>query len=288
VSGLTASGTAYLTRVLVEHQLGMEAVGIYTATWMLSSYYAGFVLTAMGTDFLPRLTAASHDNATMNRLVNEQTEMGIVIAIPGVLATLALTPLVMKVFYSSAFVDGAEMARWQILGVFLRVVSWPLSYLLIARGKSALFAVTELAFGAVNVVLISLCMNLWQLEGVGVSFALSYVFYTIMLAVITSWVTGFCWTGTALKLLIPALLILVTIFGCTRLLPERWSIAIGLVATAVVGTASFLKLQHMLRVDLWQAIHRTLHQSNNAAITKTESKNALLSTKAEFPEKDII
>ncbi|MEI6197984.1 MAG: oligosaccharide flippase family protein, partial [Verrucomicrobiota bacterium] len=75
-SGLISAGTAYLTRVLVQHQLGMEAVGIYTATWTLSTYYVGFVLGAMGTDFLPRLTVAVKDHATMNRLINEQTEMG--------------------------------------------------------------------------------------------------------------------------------------------------------------------------------------------------------------------
>ena len=75
VSALIASGTAYVTRVLVQRQLGTEAVGIYTATWTLSSYYVGFVLTAMGTDFMPRLTALGHDHAAMNRLVNEQAEM---------------------------------------------------------------------------------------------------------------------------------------------------------------------------------------------------------------------
>src|SRR5208283_3751420 len=171
VSALIASGTAYLTRVLVQHQLGIEAVGIYTATWTLSSYYVGFVLTAMGTDFMPRLTAAANDNATMNRLVNEQTEMGILIAVPGVLATLTLAPWVMKIFYSGAFVQGADVVRWQILGVFLRVVCWPLGFTMVAKGKSLLFTLTELAFAVVNVGLILFCMNTWKLEGVGVSFA---------------------------------------------------------------------------------------------------------------------
>jgi PST family polysaccharide transporter len=186
--------------------------------------------------------------------------MGVLIAVPGVLATLTLAPWVMKVFYSGAFVQGADVVRWQILGVFLRVVSWPMGYVLVAKGKSLLFTLNELAFGVVNVGLILLCMKLWKLEGVGVSFALSYLFYTMMLAFITWRLTGFRWSATALKILAPAILVLGAIFGCTRFLPERWSIGIGLVATAVASAASLLALQKLLGVNLWQAVRRKFQQ----------------------------
>lgn len=255
-SALIGSGTAYLTRVLVQRQLGMEAVGIYTATWTLSSYYVGIVLAAMGADFLPRLTEAAHDHGMMNRLVNEQSEMGVLIALPGVLATLALAPWVMHVFYSSAFVQGADVARWQILGVFLRVVSWPLGFVLIAKGKSLLFALTELAAGVANVGLIFLCMKLWQLEGVGVSFALCYLTYTAMMAVVVWRLTGFRWSATALKILTPSVLLLGVIFGCTRLLPERWGVSIGLTSTALATVISLLALQKILDVNFWQTVRR--------------------------------
>ena len=256
VSAFISSSTAYLTRVLVQRQLGMEAVGIYTATWTLSAYYVGFVLSAMGVDFMPRLTAAANDHATMNRLVNEQTEMGVLIAVPGVLATLTLAPWVMKVFYSGAFVQGADVVRWQILGVFLRVVSWPMGYMLIAKGKGLLFTLTELASGMVNVGLIFLCIKLWKLEGVGIAFALLYVFVTALMIVVTWRLTGFRWSATALKILGPAVLILGAIFCCTRFLPERWSIGIGLAATAMAAVVSLLAMQKLLGVNLWQTVRR--------------------------------
>lgn len=260
VAAFISSGTAYLTRVLVQRQLGMEAVGIFTATWTLSTYYVGFVLSAMGTDFMPRLTAAAHDHVTVNRLVNEQTEMGVLIAVPGVLATLTLAPWIMKLFYSGAFVQGADVVRWQILGVFLQVVSWPLGYVIIAKGKSILFTLVELAAGVVNVGLILLCMKMWKLEGVGIAYALLYLFHTAFMVVVVWWLTGFRWSATALKILAPAVLILGVIFGCTRFLPERWSMGIGLVATAMAGVVSLLALQELLGVDLWQTVRRKFQQ----------------------------
>ena len=256
VSALVATGTAYLTRVLVERQLGMEAVGIYTATWTLSTYYVGVVLAAMGTDFTPRLTAASKDHETMNRLVNEQTEMGVLIAIPGVLATLTLAPWVMRLFYSSAFVAGADMARWQILGVFLLVMSWPLGFVLVAKGRGLLFMLTELVAGVVNVALLLFCMKLWKLQGVGVSFALSSLLHTLMMAIIIWRLTGFCWSNAVLKLLVPAVLILAFIFVCARFLSAPWSVGIGLAATAVSGLISLRILQQLLGVNLWEMMRR--------------------------------
>jgi PST family polysaccharide transporter len=259
MAALISNGTAYLTRVLVRHQLGMEAVGIYTATWTLSTYYIGFVLGAMGADFMPRLTAAVGDHATMNRLVNEQTEMGVLIAVPGVLATLTLAPWVMHVFYSATFVQGAEVIRWQILGVLMRVVCWPLGFMLMAKGKSILFTLTELAFGVVSVPLLFLCLRQWKLEGVGISFALSYLAYTAMMAVVVWRMTGFRWSALALKILVPSALVLGAVLACTRFLPESWSIGLGLAATAVAGGVSLLALQKLLDVNLWRTVRLKFH-----------------------------
>jgi PST family polysaccharide transporter len=261
-SGLVGSGTDYFLRVLVQRQLSMEAVGIYTATWTLSTYYVGFVLTAMCTDFMPRLTAAANDHSTMNRLLNEQIEMGVLIALPGVLASLTLAPWVLKIFYSASFMNGAAMARWQILGMFLRVVSWPLGYVLIAKGRGLLFTLTELAFGVTNVGLILLCMKLWKLEGVGVSFALCYLLHTAITTIIARWLTGFRWSAVALRIFAPAILILGAVFGCARFLPARWSLCIGLAATALAGAACLLALQKLLGVNLWQAVRRKFQEGS--------------------------
>ena len=56
-SGLMTSAVAYLTRVIVIRQMGLDAAGLYQAAFALSSVYVGFILGAMGADYYPRLTA---------------------------------------------------------------------------------------------------------------------------------------------------------------------------------------------------------------------------------------
>ena len=54
----------YLIRILMLRQFGLADVGIYQSAFNLSGMLAQFVLTAMVSDYYPRLTAVAGDNAT--------------------------------------------------------------------------------------------------------------------------------------------------------------------------------------------------------------------------------
>ena len=72
----------------------------------------GFILQAMAADFYPRLTSSAGDNTACNRLVNEQTLVGLLLAGPGVLATLTFAPLVISLFYTAKFGAAVGILRW--------------------------------------------------------------------------------------------------------------------------------------------------------------------------------
>jgi len=132
-SGLAVTGASYAIRVFVLRKVGFDAAGLYQSAWTLGGMYVGVILGAMGTDFYPRLTAVAKDNSACNRLVNEQTQVSILLATPGVIATLALAPLVIALFYSPKFQAAVEVLRWLCLGMALRVISWPILFLERAR-----------------------------------------------------------------------------------------------------------------------------------------------------------
>ena len=64
---------------------------------------SGSFFRAWRADFYPRLTASAHDNTVCNRLVNEQARVGLLLAGPGVIATLTFAPLVIALFYNTRF-----------------------------------------------------------------------------------------------------------------------------------------------------------------------------------------
>src|SRR5262249_4281552 len=149
-SAMLTMGVAYATRVLLLRNEGFEATGLYQAAWTLGGLYVGFVLQAMGADFYPRLTASANDNPVCNRLVNEQTRIGLLIAGPGLLATLTFAPIVISLFYSAKFVGAVGILRWICLGTTLQVISWPMGYIILAKGKRNLFFWSEVAWAIVS------------------------------------------------------------------------------------------------------------------------------------------
>ena len=104
--------------------------------------YVGLVLQAMGTDFYPETTAIASNNDECNRLVNEQTRVSLLLAGLGVLATITLAPLLSAV-YTAEFQSAASLLRWLCVGVSVRVISWPMGTILLAKGDRRRFFLSE-------------------------------------------------------------------------------------------------------------------------------------------------
>ncbi len=244
-SGILTAGAALIIRVLIVQHDGVEAAGNYQAAWALGGIYVGFILQAMGTDFYPRLSGLAEDHEAANRLVNEQARVSMLLAGPGLLATIALSPIVITLFYSSAFADAVPVLRWLCLGMLLRVMAWPMGYLILAKGKQAMFFWTEVAATAVHVGLAYFLVNTIGVAGAGIAFAGLYLWHGVLIAVLVGRLTGFVWSGENLQL--AGLLVLQTIvaLGAAEFLSPLAGVLIGLGVTAV---ACWMSLGQLIRI----------------------------------------
>ena len=245
-SGLLTAGAAYAIRIIVLKYDGVVAAGFYQAAWALAGLYAGFILQAMGTDFYPRLTAVSNDNAACNRLVNEQAQVSILLAGPGLLATLTAAPLVMTLFYSAEFLPAVDLARWICLGMMLRIVAWPMGYIIVAKGASKMFFWTEVAATIVHVGLAAMLVPLVGPAGAGIAFCGLYVWHTGLVYWLTRRLSGFRWTPINARLSIGFLVAASLVFLAFQALPLWAAIAFGTIATLVSGVFSLWMLLKLL------------------------------------------
>jgi O-antigen/teichoic acid export membrane protein len=164
-------------RTLVQHQLGTNELGHFQAAWNIGMVYLTFVLGAMATDYYPRLSACIKDKPAACRLINEQTEIAMLLAGPIILALIATAPWVMWLLYSADFAPAANILRWQLLGDIPKVLSWPLGFALLAAGAGKTFIVTESL--AIGVFVGGVCAGLGGLgvQATGVAFLAMYVVY---------------------------------------------------------------------------------------------------------------
>ena len=199
LAGLAVTVGQLLVRTLVQRELGVEALGLFEASWVISMTYIGFVLRAMGSDYYPRLTAVIHDHAAVNKLVNEQTEVALLLAGPVFLAMLGLVPWVIELLYSSKFVEAAAVLRWQILGDILKVVSFPLGFVILAAGDGRTFIASDTSAMAVFVLCVWLGLPYLGLQATGIGFLVMYTVYLPLVYWLAKKRTGFLWTTTIKK-----------------------------------------------------------------------------------------
>jgi PST family polysaccharide transporter len=142
------------------------------------------------------------------------------------------------------------------LGVFLRVVSWPLGMVLLAKGRGRQFVIVEISFALVSLGLLFGCMQAWHLNGVGVAFAALYVFYTAGIWIICRRLSGFGWTSRSRKLVAVACGLVAVTFAGTLLLPEPWATIAGGGLAVVAAAACFVGLRRLLNIDPWAMIKK--------------------------------
>jgi PST family polysaccharide transporter len=232
-SGLMVSAVSYFTITLIIQLIDLHAAGLYSAAFLLSGMFVNFVLGAMGADYYPRLTSVAHDKAAMNCLVNEQTEVGLLLALPGLLATLALAPWILQIFYSHEFLGAVALLQWFILGCLGRVISWPLGFVMLALGKGRWFLLTETSANLLHFALVALGLHLYGIEGVAVAFAVMYVGYIPAVLLVSRRLIGFKWSAECTGLGMLSITVIGVIFISSRLLPLWLATWLGLSLTLV-------------------------------------------------------
>jgi antigen flippase len=257
-TGFMTTGVAYAVRIMLLRNVGFEATGYYQSAWTLGGLYVGFILQAMAADFYPRLTASAHDNSLCNRLVNEQTQVGFLLAGPGVLGTLTFTPMVIGLFYSAKFLAAVSVLRWICLGTTLQVITWPMGFIIVAKGKQALFFATELSWTVASLGLAWVCVRSLGLNGAGIAFFGSYLFYGLLLYPIVHRLSGFRWSAANKRLGVISFSLITVVFCGFYVLPFLWAACVGILATLLSGLYSVRVLSKYVSLDRLPAPIRRL------------------------------
>ena len=246
VTALLAMGTLYAIKLILVQVRGLEDAGLYQAAWTVGGLYAGFILQAMGADFYPRLTGSVDDNVEVARLVNEQARVSLLLAGPGLVATLTLAPIVISILYSADFAAASSLLRWICLGMLLRVVSWPMGFIIVAKGAQWTLIWTEVAATIVHVGLAAVLLVTTGLNGAGAAFVGLYLWHGFLIYFIVKRKYGFSWTQQNLGLGAITILAAIGTFLAVELLPFWVATVLGLTATAAISIYSLTELAPIL------------------------------------------
>jgi len=248
-SAVLTTGAAYAVRIIVRDGFGLGAAGLYQSAWALGGLYVGFILQAMGSDFYPRLTAVVNDHEECNRLVNEQAQVSLLLAGPGVVGTLTFAPLVIALFYDARFGGAVQPLRWICLGMALRVIAWPMGFIIVAKGARSLFFWTEVAATVVHVGLAWILVKPFGLDGATMAFFGLYIWHGLLVYAIVRRMTGFRWSQGNLQTAAVMLPLIGVVFCGFLLLPMWAATTLGILMSLVSGVYSLRVLCHLVPLD---------------------------------------
>lgn len=126
-------------------QVGWQDAGYWQATWQLSGAYLGVITAGFSVYYLPKLSRLTEDAEIGQEMrAFYRTAMPAVLVLGG-LVFLMRQPL-LQLLYSDKFLPAAPLFAWQITGDMLKIASWALSCMMVAKKMTVWFVGSELFF----------------------------------------------------------------------------------------------------------------------------------------------
>ena len=163
---------------------GTEAVGFYQAGYTLINKYTGLILTALGMEYYPRLSRVANSRLRLRAFVSQEINVAIAVMAPVVALFILLRELVVWILYTPEFNVILTFISWGMIGTVLRTLSWCLAFTILAKGDGKTYLWTEVASAVINLVLNIVFYRWWGLTGLGIAFLVSYLLYTVIVAVV--------------------------------------------------------------------------------------------------------
>lgn len=187
ISGIIATIAAYGVRIFITRFGGLEQMGYYSAGFGIINSYVGIVFTAMATDYYPRLSGSIHHHSKMSSIINQQGIVALIILGPLLTTFIIFVNFAIILLYSREFLPTQSMMQYAMIGIFFKAASWLLGFLVLAKGDTKVFFWSELGFNIYQTIFNCLGFYFWDIEGLGISFIISYIIYLIQMIYISKY-----------------------------------------------------------------------------------------------------
>lgn len=184
VSAVVSPLTAILVRDHIATALSIDQAGYWQAMWYVSSVYLTIVTTSLSVYYLPKLAATSDRQALRFELVNGYRII-MPIVVVAALVLYFMREWVVHILFTDAFSPMVVLFRWMLIGDVVKLASWLLAYLMLAKAMTRAFIVTEVVFSASFIVLAMLLVGQYGLEGVAYAHTANYAMYLVAVATLT-------------------------------------------------------------------------------------------------------
>lgn len=184
-SSIIRVGKAYGLRIFISHFGGIAEVGLFTSGMAISIQYVDVILASMGSDYSPRLSAIVDDNRQFVEAINKQIRLMCALLLPIMIFFIVFVKELVVVLYSKEFVAIEGMVVWMMFSMFLRAISWCLSFPLIAIGNPKLYFWNEFSSELYSFVFSMIGYYYLSFLGLGLAFFATQLCFTLQMFIVS-------------------------------------------------------------------------------------------------------
>lgn len=215
---------------------GQELTGIYSAGYMLVTYFATLLLTVNDSEYFPRLSSVAADKERLQSTVDSQAQAMLMLSAPLVICFIIVMPLVVYVVLEyGKFHSSIALAQLAVAGVFFKSVSQPIACIVLAKSDQVTYLIQETICYILLVICVICGFNLYGTVGIGIALAMWELLYLGLVLTISRIRYGYRLAG---KVVISFLIQAVLVSGASALsvCEGEGVLAAGFVLLAVSAT----------------------------------------------------
>jgi PST family polysaccharide transporter len=179
-TALTIPLSHLIIRNYIGENLGWDSAGYWQGIWYISSMYLMIVTTSLSVYYLPRLSEIK-DNDELKKEIFNGYKIIMPIVIISAFGIYLSREFVVNIAFTDKFIPMLELFRWQLIGDILKIASWLLGMLMLAKAMAKIFIITEILFSFSFVILSLLFINRFGLVGITYAFSLNYLILLVVL-----------------------------------------------------------------------------------------------------------
>ncbi|WP_371316126.1 O-antigen translocase [Enterobacter sp. ENT03] len=153
-----------------------DYAGYWQAMTYISTTYLLVITTALSIYYLPRLSEINNKKELRSELLNGYK---IIIPIVSLMAFVIylLREHIMLILFSANFSPMLSLFKWQMIGDVIKIISWLIAYIMLAKAMTKSFIITEVLFAVSFCILSISAVSFFGFKGLSYAFAINYFIY---------------------------------------------------------------------------------------------------------------
>ncbi len=180
IMALTSAIFVPLSQIFIRNHIGTNiswvAAGYWEAMWKFSSAYLLFITSTLSVYYLPRISEINKPEELRKEIFN-CFKFVIPLSIVGGVLAYNLRDVIIGILFTSEFSLVRDLFFWQLIGDTLKVASWILGFVYLAKGYVKWYVASEIFSCFTFYILVVLLQPKYGLEASAIAHAINYLVY---------------------------------------------------------------------------------------------------------------